>query len=288
MKKENTFNCLSCGSNGHPEPFLQSCADYYLGTASKVDYFKCSECGLVQLSPIPEDVSAFYEAYPIHATKSKLHTWLRKLVMAPAYLDPRLLKRGAILLDYGCGDGWFLDSCKDQRLSLLGFERSAAVAENLSRRLKVPIYSDLERLIADFQAKVDVITMHFVVEHLTDVAGAFRHVESLLKPGGIFFFTVPNVDSWEATLFGKKWHCLDPPRHISFLNRAVVERLAARHGLEVTQIRSVPFPNGFAGSIPCVIIGHFNFILYCLALPCGILISRLAPAGMCSYILRRT
>jgi SAM-dependent methyltransferase len=232
-------------------------------------------------------VSAFYEAYPVHTNKSKLHTWLRKLVMAPAYLDPHLLKRDTMLLDYGCGDGWFLESCKGQGLSLLGFERSVSLADSLSQRLNVPVYSNSERLIADFRGRLDFLTMHFVIEHLTDLAEAFQHVQELLKPGGMFFFTVPNIESWEAKIFGKKWHCLDPPRHISFPNKAVVEGLATRHGLEILQVRSVPFPNGFAGSIPSVVLGHFNLLLYRLALPCGVLISRLAPSGMCSYGLRR-
>jgi SAM-dependent methyltransferase len=288
MSTENQFNCLNCGSRKGPKLFLESCTDYYLRTPPKVDYFTCCECGLVQLSPIPEDVSAFYEAYPVHTNKSKLHNWLRKLVMAPAYLDCRLLKRGAFLLDYGCGDGWFLESCKAQSLCLLGFEPSAELAENLSRRLTIPIYSDSERLIADFHGRLDFLTMHFVMEHLTDLAGAFRHVQALLKPGGTFFFTVPNIDSWEAKLFGRKWHGLDPPRHISFPNKHIVEGLATRHGMEVVRVGSVPFPNGVAGSIPSVVIGHFNPFLYGLALPCGIVASRLAPSGVCSYCLRKT
>lgn len=288
MNKDNRFNCLNCGFKEVPEPFLKSCADYYRGTTYKVDYVRCGKCGLVQLSHVPEDVSGFYEAYPVHTTKSALHKWIRALVMAPAYLNPRLVERGAVLLDYGCGDGWFLESCKEQRLSLLGFERSAPLANNLCKKTALPVYSDSQRLVSDFGGKVDVLTMHFVLEHLTDLAGAFRHVEKLLVPGGIFFITVPNIDSWEAKLFGRKWHGLDPPRHISFPNRRVVEELARRHGLEVVQERSVPFPNGFAGSIPSVLIGHFNFPLYLLSLPCGIAVSRIAPAGVCSYYLKRT
>jgi SAM-dependent methyltransferase len=288
MNRENRFNCLNCGSEKIPKPFLRNCIDYYLRTATKADYFTCCDCGLVQVFPIPEDVSALYEAYPVHTNKSKLHKWLRKIVMAPAYFDSSILKSGSVLLDYGCGDGWFLESCKDRGVSLLGFEPSTGLAENLASRLKVPVYSDAERLASEFRGKLDFLTMHFVMEHLTDLAAAFRQVQTLLRPGGIFFFTVPNIDSWEAKLFGRKWHGLDPPRHISFPNRSTVERLAARHGLKVVQVGSVPFPNGVAGSIPSLFIGHFHPLLYALSLPCGIVLSRLAPSGVSSYHLKKT
>lgn len=279
---------MNCGSEHPPELFLKGCEDYYLRKPFKVDYLRCRQCGLVQQSPVPEDVSAFYEAYPVHQHKSAWHEWMRKAVMVPSYFDIRSLKTGDVLLDYGCGDGWFLKSSKGKPIALVGFEKSTALAEALSDKLGLPVYSDPERLILDFEGRVDVITMHFVMEHLTDLAQAFLHVERLLKPGGIFFFTVPNLESWEAKLFRKKWHGLDPPRHISFPHKAVVERLAKGHRLEFVEMKAVPFPNGFAGSVPTAVMGHFNFALYLLALPLGVIVSRLWPAGFVGYSLKRS
>ena len=288
MTQTAPFNCLHCGSQAAPQVFLADCKDCYLRKSFKANYFKCLQCRLAQMSPIPLDVSAFYDAYPVHQNKSLLHRWLRRILMAPAYFNPGSLRTGDILLDYGAGDGWFLEYCKARQLTLVGFERESTLADILSKRLKVPVYSDPALLISDFQGRVDAITMHFVMEHLTDLEACFSHVERLLKTGGRFFFTVPNLDSWEAKLFGKKWHGLDPPRHISFPHQEIVQALGRRHHLELIEMKPVPFPNGFAGSIPAVVLGHFNFALYLLALPLGILLSRLAPAGFVSYSLRRT
>jgi SAM-dependent methyltransferase len=285
--KDNEFECLNCRSRLAPQPVLQGCQDLYLVTPFQVDYVRCHECGLVQVSSVPEDVSLYYEEYPVHQRKSRVHEWMRKLVMAPVYFPVSSLPKGAVLLDYGCGDGWFLESCRGKQLQLVGFEKSATQAERLSQRLGLPVYSDAGSLLSEFANKVDVVTMHFVVEHLTDLHQSFLQVERLLKPGGAFFFTVPNLESWEAKLFGKKWHGLDAPRHISFPHKSVVDQLARRHGLTLAQARTVPFPNGFAGSIPAAVMGRFNFPLYLCALPVGVAASRLFPSGFIAYSLRR-
>src|SRR6266536_2495414 len=85
MKDNYRFECLNCYSRIAPQPVLQDCRDLYLGTPFQADYVKCHQCGLVQVSTIPQDVSPYYQAYPVHQHKSVVYKWMRKLVMAPAY-----------------------------------------------------------------------------------------------------------------------------------------------------------------------------------------------------------
>jgi hypothetical protein len=98
---------------------------------------------------------------------------------------------------------------------------------------------------------------------------------------------VPHEHSLEARLFGRKWHNLDPPRHVSFPEAAHVQALAERHGLRLEKHAPVPFPNGFAASVPVVLTGRFRFALFALALPLGVLFSRLVRTGTHAYWLRR-
>jgi SAM-dependent methyltransferase len=130
--------------------------------------------------------------------------------------------------------------------------------------------------------------MHFVLEHLPNLNQAFEEVRHLLKPGGVFYFVVPHLDSFEARLFGRKWHNLDAPRHLSFPDIATARALAKGHGFEVKGYRPLPFPNGFAGSIPVVLTGKFNQLLFLLSLPLGILFSRLIPTGTYGYWLKKS
>ena len=59
-------------------------------------------------------------------------------------------------------------------------------------------------------------------------------------------------------------------------NRLVAER---RQKLRLLRENGVAFPNTFAGSIPPYLVGRFSYPWFLLALPLGILWSRVNPNG---------
>jgi SAM-dependent methyltransferase len=280
------FRCLVCQGGERTAAYL-GCEDYYLGTPGRFDYYRCRGCGVLQQSPVPADVAAFYERYPVHARKSASYRALRMLVMSSVYYDLGRQPRGTVLLDYGCGDGGYLERYRGRGFTLLGFERSPAQASRVAESLGVPVYAEAAALVREHAAAVDVVTMHFTLEHLTDLDEAFRTVRALLRAGGLFYYVVPDPSSFEARLFARKWHNLDPPRHVSFPDREAARRLGERHGFEVYAEHPVAFPNGFAASLPVVLTGRFRFPLFALFMPLGIAFSRLIPTGCRAYHLVR-
>jgi SAM-dependent methyltransferase len=280
------FRCLACASS-EAELVYADCPDYYQGKPFRVDYHRCRACALLQQHPLPTDVGAMYEDYPIHEKKSRLYDALRWLVMGGLYYDARRHPPGTRIVDYGCGDGSYLRTLAGKGFDLTGYEPDEGQATRLAQLLGLPVHHSLDTLFTTVDGKAEVLAMHFVVEHLTDLDGGFETARRLLAPGGVFYFVVPHEHSLEKRLFGRKWHNLDPPRHVSFPETAHVERIAARHALALERHAPVPFPNGFAASIPVVLTGRFRFPLFALALPLGILFSRLCPTGTHAYWLRR-
>jgi SAM-dependent methyltransferase len=283
------FSCIQCGA-ASASPYLLDCEDYFLGKPFRVSYYKCEGCGLVQQTPVPADVTPFYENYPVHRKKSPLFRLVRTWVMRACYYNMRLMPKtgeSTLLVDFGCGDGWFLDANRRQGVELAGYEVDQGLADHLSKELQLPIYANEGELLRNCGGRADVVTMHFVLEHITDINHTFEIVGKLLKPNGIFYFAVPNISSWEARIFGRKWHNLDAPRHISFPEARSIEQLSARWGFETIKHRGVPFPNGVAGSLPVVLFGRFRFSVFLLFLPIGILLSRIFPGGNTAYWLKR-
>jgi len=76
----------------------------------------------------------------------------------------------------------------------------------------------------------DVITCFDVLEHLYEPRKIMARVAEWLKPGGIFYVLVPNVDSAEARVFGSYWHGLELPRHLFHYSPASLKFLVESTG----------------------------------------------------------
>jgi len=280
------FRCVACGGTAF-SPRFTGCRDLYLGHPLVVDYARCSACSLVQQHPVPTDLGALYADYPIHAGKSGLHEWFRRVVLKGVYFDPRNLPAGSRLLDFGCGDGWFLDSIKKAGVGCEGYEFQPDHARRLSAQLGLPVFSETDHLARERAGAYQAITLHYVLEHVANPRATLASLAPLLAPGGLLYILVPNVESWEGRLFARRWHGLDPPRHISFPTPSVMQTLAADAGLLLETTRCVAFPSTSAASLVSVVAGRYRHALYLAALPAGLILSRLAPSGSLSYVLRK-
>jgi SAM-dependent methyltransferase len=73
------------------------------------------------------------------------------------------------------------------------------------------------------ESSFDVITAWNVLEHMHDPLSNLREMSRLLRPGGLLVFSIPNMDSLEAGLFGHYWLGWELPRHLYFFSRPVME-----------------------------------------------------------------
>jgi 2-polyprenyl-3-methyl-5-hydroxy-6-metoxy-1,4-benzoquinol methylase len=102
-------------------------------------------------------------------------------------LADRLLPQGGLMVDFGAGEGAFLNKLAQRRPD--------------ARLLAIEPYMELRYLGIDQVAQladvapgtVDLIGVFEVLEHVSDadLAGFFRDAERALKPGGILLVTVP-------------------------------------------------------------------------------------------------
>ncbi len=280
------FSCLACsGSDGIV--WLQDCDDLYLQSGQSTDYWRCVACGLIQQWPLPTDVSRFYVDYPVHREKAGIYERIRAILMAPAYYRVSRTDSSLTLLDFGCGDGWFLGRCRAHVATAIGFEPNPSHAARLSESLGIHVESDRHALIQHRAKSIDIVTMHHVMEHLPDPHDAFEVISSLLRPGGRLFTAIPDITSIEARLFGKRWHGLDPPRHIFFPDQSMMTTLAGRHRLRLVESHPLPFPPALAGSLSNVIWGRYNPAVFMACMPLALAIHFLVGGSARSYLFRK-
>lgn len=152
-----------------------------------------------------------------------------------------LSPNGGRWLDFGCGVGGLVAFAKQQGLDVVGFEEGWGAQ---AARLKGISILSADELKAE-EGRFDFVTAIEVMEHTVDPLATLRVIRSLLKPGGIFFFTTGNAKPWRGRLL--EWsYTACPEVHISFFEPETLIFALQKTGFEARQGISL---NGFVGII---------------------------------------
>ncbi|GMO43674.1 MAG: class I SAM-dependent methyltransferase [Termitinemataceae bacterium] len=210
-KKEDSIliPCNLCGSTKLSAAF--SCKDF--------EYKKCSHCGLVQINPQPIKTSVQnrygqdYLNYEIANEKIFLELALKSLHDAGIdQIKNTLCNLEQIdslpklsVLDVGCATGALLEHLRSRSWNVTGIEISKEQSEyaRTKRGLNILELPLEENHFADNSFSL-VIASH-LIEHLNDPLSFVKEVFRILKKGGYFIVITPNIQSFQAKIFGAAW-----------------------------------------------------------------------------------
>jgi SAM-dependent methyltransferase len=120
---------------------------------------------------------------------------------------------GAVL-DIGCSAGGFLEIMSRSSWAVSGIEMSEAMAQRAAKRSGANIFVG-DVLAAPFEREsFDAVTCFHVLEHMYRPRHVLARIYKWLKPGGVLYLMVPNIDSAGARIFGSSWSGLELPRHL--------------------------------------------------------------------------
>jgi SAM-dependent methyltransferase len=192
---------------------------------------RCPICSLVRLKnpPLPSEMDHHYgpnyDRFIGKAGDTSPERWRARERAISQY------KTGGTLLDLGCSYGSFLESVKKPEWRLFGIEMSANAAREAQIRSggRVCVGDILEANFASHS--FDVITCFDVLEHVYEPRSVMARVREWLKPDGIFYMLVPNIDSAEARIFRSYWYGLELPRHLTHFSPTSLRLMAQAAGL---------------------------------------------------------
>lgn len=232
--------CDFCGSEAVQLVFEGP--DRLLGLPGRFRVVRCAQCGLLRQDPRPtREAMAFYyppeyEPYSV-AIDDEPSLWRRFDRRYGMRKRRRAIERfcaGGRLLDVGCATGNFLNEmARSGRWQVEGVEPNADAARYGQEHFGLTIHIGELTSVDLLPASYDVITMWNVFEHLHHPMANLRAVARLLKPGGWFVFSIPNLRSWEYRLLGKYWMGWELPRHLYYPTPELMAMMLESAGLRI-------------------------------------------------------
>jgi 2-polyprenyl-3-methyl-5-hydroxy-6-metoxy-1,4-benzoquinol methylase len=153
-----------------------------------------------------------------------MHSWRAKIDMCLGRVKRLRGAQTGLLLDVGCGRGWFLEAARDRGWQVQGLELCAEVAKSTMERVGTQVYTgsifDTELPPETF----DLVTMFDVIEHLETPIEALRICYRILKPGGALAISTPNLGGIGCRLLGANAFAMWPDEHIFYFGPASIRR----------------------------------------------------------------
>jgi 2-polyprenyl-3-methyl-5-hydroxy-6-metoxy-1,4-benzoquinol methylase len=225
--------CIACEECDTEE--YQQAPDRYHGRSEVYSMVRCRSCSLVWLQdpPAPAEMSRHYGPdydRAVALAGRDPGRWSRRCEIVDSF------RSSGTILDLGCSDGGFLGGLNKAKWNMYGIEMSPEVAKAAEQRTGGEVFVG-DVLDAPFSpGTFDVITCFHVFEHLYQPRAVLAKVRDWLKPGGLFFAMMPNIDSAGARIFRSYWYGLELPRHLYHFSPRSLRTLARSVGLEEVSI----------------------------------------------------
>lgn len=162
-------------------------------------------------------------------------------------------RRGARLLDFGCGTDTFLNQAREHGWNTLGMDFSPQAIEQVRRSghqallVSPSVWNEVE------DESLDLVRMNHVLEHLYNPTVVLAAVRSKMRARAKLHIALPNPYSFTSRLFRSYWRGLDCPRHVILYSPAVVKRLLDEAGFSDLQVRHEIITKDFSRSLGYVL-----------------------------------
>jgi 2-polyprenyl-3-methyl-5-hydroxy-6-metoxy-1,4-benzoquinol methylase len=238
--EELKWEVCSCAYCGHEqtEPVFEG-PDRLEMLPGRFTVVRCLQCSLLRQNPRLkwESLSHYYrDNYVSHPllVRDIPSLWKRIDKRYGPWKRLRAVERyqkEGHLLEVGCGTGNFLEEAlRSGKWQVTGIEPNPRAARYVQEKLQAPIYNDLFQETSLPDETFDVVVMWNVLEHMQDPIQAIKAARSLLKENQWLVFSIPNLNSLEARVFGRYWVGWDLPRHLYFFPQALLKTILNEMG----------------------------------------------------------
>lgn len=196
-------------------------------------HYLCPNCGLIFISPIPENLGEYYpQTYYSIPESVKV---LEEMTAQERYkieIIQRYIKHGR-LLEIGPSMGCFTYLAKQSGFEAEAIEMDDQCSKFLNEVAGIPTINTADTCGALETVKsYDVITLWHVIEHLPDPWETLEAISRKINPGGILVLATPNPEAFQFRILKRYWPHLDAPRHVMLIPSRVLEEKMRSLGMK--------------------------------------------------------
>lgn len=215
--------CRLCGAGAEQQltlPLRTSADMRELGDCQAV---LCTSCANARTEPVPDDSARVITPDVQRETMNAMQRALLRRFISQRVTRVRPLlpsDRRPRVADVGGGACAFANALAATGCDVSVFEPNAANAPFADTKAGVRFVAAPfdERAVGDAgiaDGSLDAITMWHALEHVPDPVATLALARRLLRPGGVLYVSVPNLDSLQADIGGTQWCYADIPRHLT-------------------------------------------------------------------------
>ncbi len=266
--------CLICKSDAS-KSFLV-CTDNFV-SGEQYNLHQCTNCGFIFTADAPsfEKMAPYYasEEYISHSDIQKgivnrLYHKVRDIMLRKKLKTIQNETSGRVLLDIGCGTGYFPNFMKENGYQASGMELDADARKFAAENFGLDVSSPDELLTKEVNEQYDVITLWHVLEHLHDVNGYLNWIKKALKSDGVLLIALPNCNAYDAKLYGKYWAAYDVPRHLWHFIPKTFETYLSQFDFNLLKIKRLPFDAFYNCLLSARYAGKFLSLAHGLMIGC--------------------
>jgi 2-polyprenyl-3-methyl-5-hydroxy-6-metoxy-1,4-benzoquinol methylase len=212
----------------------------YLRT-SEFNYVRCKNCGLVYQDPSPSfkdlKTKVYIEKYFEYELRNEAN-FVNLMELNLRDLGFRELTalwgKKRKFLDIGCATGLLLHKMNRAGWIVEGVELTKRSAEYAKKKYKVKVHNKTVERAHFSSGAFEAIHLSHVIEHVPDPRATLKEIFRILKPCGYFVIVTPNVNSFQAKLFGKKWRSAHKD-HLTLFSSKTLGSILTETGFKVVK-----------------------------------------------------